>query len=658
MGGFLQNLGSALSGAGAATDEYNNRLMRQWEVHQRNGIDAVDSALKVAQDEGRRAELYKLRTQIQKLRPGQDPSKLLQGLSEHTSIHPSSIKMMEPPAPPKPTPGAQAPGSAPGTNNPLLKMIGTPSAPPGAQPSQSLVQQPAGDISIPPNLPAAPGSAGTGGGPLTPSLLPAQAPQVQAQAQPPPPPLLSMSQADLQRQFFPMNGLGELTEMTMQMGRPGYEQAVQMQAKMQLAQMEQQRKQAALQAMEASPEWSKLPEHVRMAYRAEAAGINAPNMPASMLTHRNLPGTIPSSSIPVEELLDLSGNPIDARKTPTVRAHMDPLTQRVYYSPATTPSVGVATENGLEFVPRVPGKVTASGGGAALPPSALTPRVTGVDPSTGGNVFNDVFGIKAGKPTGVAPSMLPVTTVNHVPGELPRVSTSQRGNPSKSAGGGTGPRSLAASDPLIKREYDDWVAGNGPAPTGGKLAAVQSYAAANGLPSPVQLTPVGQSALASINTTQTEISRAIAKLKELKPSRNDLFKAWVRYSTGQQDAGDERERMYTQLISDVSFASLQSSATALKGTGSRAYPILKKALEHTPIEIVRNGPEAMLTKLQEMGTRSEEARKFILEDFRKSGVVPNGGVDMSLSPSPSPSPSSQSSEALKRLQKRYGIGAR
>jgi hypothetical protein len=99
----------------------------------------------------------------------------------------------------------------------------------------------------------------------------------------------------------------------------------------------------------------------------------------------------------------------------------------------------------------------------------------------------------------------------------------------------------------------------------------------------------------------------------------DLVRDFTAYRHGRFDTPN------SDLISNLSFAGLRSGAQAMKGTGSRAYPVLQKALEHTPIVSENfDSPLAGQTKLREMLQRLNEGRQAILQDERKSGVIPGG----------------------------------
>jgi hypothetical protein len=102
----------------------------------------------------------------------------------------------------------------------------------------------------------------------------------------------------------------------------------------------------------------------------------------------------------------------------------------------------------------------------------------------------------------------------------------------------------------------------------------------------------------------------------------DLIRDYTAYSKGHFDTPN------SDLISSLSFSGLRSGAQAMKSIGSRAYPVLEKALEHTPIVSENfDSPEKSQTLLGEMLKRLGEGRMAILRDERKSGVIPPSPED-------------------------------
>lgn len=228
------------------------------------------------------------------------------------------------------------------------------------------------------------------------------------------------------------------------------------------------------------------------------------------------------------------------------------------------------------------------------------------------------------------------TSVQHIPGQEDQTTTSrsQKGSGnsggippvSRASGSGTGG---GGGDPIVKRKYEDWAAG-GPAPAGKELTAVQDYAQKNNLPSPTPLSAAGTKAMAAVDPVLEEIKRTKEMFKAAMDkglTQQQLAKDWALYQIHQDSPN-------TKLISNLSFSSLRSAVSALAGSSSRAYPVLKMALEHTPSAL--GSPKRSMELLEEMEVRVNEARKFILEDEKKSGII--SPVKQGAGPIPSVAP--------------------
>lgn len=240
-----------------------------------------------------------------------------------------------------------------------------------------------------------------------------------------------------------------------------------------------------------------------------------------------------------------------------------------------------------------------------------------------------------GSPAPIAPGFVPQTSSSTltVPGQLPQKTETirQKGAPAASAGiPSVGPlRSIGAgSSPnsLVARKYSDWVSG-GPAPTGKELTAVQAYAAANGLESPVAMSAKGAGDLAAIEPVLQEIQDLKSKLRTQKLDQDDSYRLvpdFLRYSHGLGSTPHD------DLFTSLSFEQLRSAAAAMKGMNSRAFPILNRALQHTPTldrigGLMPDTPKTMYDKLNTMETILNQGRDAILRDERKSGVTGSPG---------------------------------
>lgn len=385
-------------------------------------------------------------------------------------------------------------------------------------------------------------------------------------------------------------------------------------------------KRAQLEEFKKTPTWAALPDPIKGAYEAEASGLTAAPMSAALMAPKleRVRAEDLSPDVKAEH-----GIPQDA--TGTWLLHKSQINGSAM-SPATpgaTPYSMVATPNGLTMVPHNPGALPAG----SMPVGAANLRGVGVDAS-GHPLFNDAFGIKSGaapaKGAGTNPSFIPSvsSSTTAIPGQPTEHRTTVKtkggvGAPSASgsiqpvAGPSGVPGATAkpsGGDDITKQAYESWVSG-GPAPSGKTLNAVRDYQQKNGLPDPVTLSPGGQKSLAAIDPVMDEIKRTREQLqKAIKGglSQGQLAKDWVKYNLHQDSPN-------TELISNMSFSALRSAVTALAGSGSRAYPVLKMALEHTPSAL--GDPTRSLKLLNEMETRITEARDAVLKDERKSGTI-------------------------------------
>ncbi len=235
-------------------------------------------------------------------------------------------------------------------------------------------------------------------------------------------------------------------------------------------------------------------------------------------------------------------------------------------------------------------------------------------------------------PLGMAPS----TSVQNIPGQLPTVTTRTKTAPGAAPTGRSGgippvsaPRSSAVpagggggGSSVIANNYNDWVAGKASLSEKEQTAARQ-YAQSHGLPTPDQLSPSGQKAIASLQPILDEIDHAQQLIKAQKldtmsevESKLALGKAYGKYAYLKVDDP------LAKAISDLSFDSLRSVGQALQGTGSRAYPIFVRGLEHTPvIGLNSDSGKLMYDKLDGMKRRVQEAIDAARTET-KSGIVP------------------------------------
>jgi hypothetical protein len=420
-------------------------------------------------------------------------------------------------------------------------------------------------------------------------------------------------------------------------------------------------KQAGVQSMMANRAlWARLPDFYKAELTAGAYGIRAPMVGmGSMVSTQKKDvdlGTLERQFPGISKKWQL-----DPTRTPTVTAYWHPYdlymgggtmeNTEPFMVTGVTPQVAPAlTEEGtLKYQPKI------AGGPAGLPQKALQ-RVTGVeiDPETGQpRTLTSMFLGRPGKtvetpglPTGVFMGEQPTRSITTRPGEPPTTVLRERipRGGVQGVGGGKGAAAAGVSDdPLAEAMYNDWMQGKRVLNPREQVYVTQ-WAIRHGKPtSPdVTLTPTGQRALADLDPVIAEVQRTLNMLEQrMAPggwidrygnhqpplSKLDLVRDYTEYSKGHFDTPN------SDLISNISFAGLRSGAQAMKGTGSRAYPVLEKALEHTPIVSVNfDSPKAGQTKLREMLQRLAEGREAILRDERKSGVIAPGGPVLPLQP--------------------------
>lgn len=220
----------------------------------------------------------------------------------------------------------------------------------------------------------------------------------------------------------------------------------------------------------------------------------------------------------------------------------------------------------------------------------------------------------------------------------------------KGGGGAGGTRSSAtpaggpAVDPAIKRWAEDKAAGKTPVIPAKSQAEVTRYMVAHGMDSPTPLSAKGQADIAAIDPVLIQINDAMKQLKDEKLDQNNnilsLVPEYLQYTHGLSVP-------HSNLFTNLSFEQVRSAAAALKGLNSRAFPILNRALQHTPTLDRMGGldpdsTKAMYGKLMEMKTLLQQGRNSILADEKKSGVIgaPDQGNNAGGAIAPPPAASS------------------
>lgn len=450
MAGFFSGLGAALGGAGQAAVPYGQQVRGILEARKHDLADNITRIIPAITDPDLKANLSGLMGDVYGNKPiGPLIQKFQMLVQKHQQNEQAFHQAIGPGPQPAPPVAGSAAGITPGnpvpakpdfvlpglgipeinglkpTNNDFTGLLTAsakpatvPPPPPAAQPSTNPIagHQPGG-IEASPEIPLTTTGLRGGGTAQNPLLaLPQPAAPMQALSTLPAPTTgLEQFESDPYYQ-----NLKNTANNLMQHGwavpesitsalAPYQQHGMALRQEEALRQMDLNERQTALKQMDLPS----LPPQLRAQWTAWAHSRSAPLPNVSALQRPvNFGGVIPSSNINEEELLDMNGNPIDAKTTPFVRQHLDLLGGKSYYTPAVGPTITIAGQNGLEVAPRLPGAIQASGGGAALPPSTLTRVVNGGVDATGHTIFFNPLnplGTHVTAP-GVNASVLPTVT--------------------------------------------------------------------------------------------------------------------------------------------------------------------------------------------------------------------------------------------------------
>lgn len=634
MGGFA-GLASIIGGAGEAASQYGQQVRGLIE-QRREGLTQLMIALGTQDpDPQRRSEYLGYASDLY---AGKDISKILPALAKSIQGHVQSNQALSqmiggPPAPQQPQPGTAQVGQTPGT----------PQTPPAAQPATSPVQPQAQDNGSPDAL------RGLIAGPPSQAPAPqtAQGPIAQASAAPTSPvstdlglpaELRPPSSADIYAKYHAIPEfntpagfarLKPLLDQDIAHADALWQQQTQLQTQMGLGPQRM--------AMLSSPQAQQfadtfrhqgIPEFMIPSIVGRMFGIDIP-APAGM--------GVMSRPVMVSPMMEGSQAPpgttiIGTNQPPKpgeyYRLEYRSIDGAMIATPTQAPTTLTQGPEGQQVTNTKTGQRVAGVENTAPQGSIHPLEITLGD---GSKVFQSPWqaqhGVQPFGSAGVNTAMMPQVRTTSTPGEAPTTSITRRGGAGGSAALTPGP---AAVDPLVKREYDDWASGKGPAPTGKKLAAVQSYAEQNGLQTPVQLTAAGQKAITAVDDVMGQIKnlKALVKQKGLdkdNPKLNELpayYTDYLRYAHGGQKGPD------SELFTGLSFEALRSAAAAMQGSNSRAYQVITRALQHTPnLEMdpkslrKPDGGALIYSKLGEMQSILENGRQKIFDDERKSGVV-------------------------------------
>ena len=688
MGGFAL----ALGGAGQAAQQYSQQMRQILESRRQDFANLMQQAAQTESDPDTRASMLQHAMDAASGKPMgkimQDVSGTLQKRVKDEQAFQKGVQGIksavgQPSATPPPAPSG-ATGSASGTGGNALPNV--------AQTATSPVVRPANGgqiLAIPPPVGA---SASTPASTVTPPPVTATPAPLQTPPDinpvadvsqlPPPPPNLSVqggagagpvppvtaialpvtagipglptpeNPADIYREIMTRTAPGGTTPLW---NAPANRAALQAELSQRLSHQETLRqaleaqqatlayKRNAVENLKKTPAWNTLPDFYKASLEAEAGGLAAPPFGAAMIPHMVSNGSL-GTQAPPGTMEYGTNKPVDPNTL--YRVMYNPAYGTDMWQPIAAQTGVAQTIDGPELYNRRTAKTIAPVEGAATP-SAVTYHL--ITLPNGQTALVNEAGVATNVPPvptgGVNPSFVTSTSTSTQPGAPPTTTTRTKGTgrvlpvpatappgntiapaiPPASHGGsippagGGGPKPVEFNDPLAEANYKNYKAG-GVAPTGRQLQGVQLYAQSHGLPMPSVTNSAGQKSVAIIDPVIQEVNDAIEKLNNLKGNPS-LATDYVKYKNGFSTP-------YDDLFTNLSFESLRSAASALQGMNSRAYPIISRALQHTP-NLDRLGgfnPDSislMKDKLNSIKGILQQARGAAANDEAKSGVIPS-----------------------------------
>jgi hypothetical protein len=654
MGGFLANLGSGLAGAGAAAAPYREQVLNRWERHKEAVTNQLSQLIATESDPEKRSNYIQHLFDVNNLKVGQDPSKILKDLNETFMPHPVVTQGLgDKQGKPQPVqPGPATGGAAPGTlgtaagpqtvapASPMAGLIAGPQAAPAPPNAAQAPSSPVSPASQAGELTPMPGTIGLGMGPGN-AIAPLATPSPGPAAAPPLPPVSAAGGGGgapaIQDSQAIVNRYMSDPRWAAPTNRPILQAAMQRELEHNeaLRQTYEQRefelgtKRKALAGLKGSEGWAALAPQMKAQYELWAAtpGSQIPGMSPALFSPQV---SRADAGVMSPEAKRAHGIPEDA--TGPYWTYVDKLTQQPLRAaePAGVGSRPVDIGGSFVNVSTRPGALPTG----AVPLTNLNERSTGVD-SQGHTTFQTGDQLRTGGVgAGVNPSFVPVTThtTTQVPGQLPTVSshTSQRGGAAAPGGARIAPVGAGGGastvTPAVKQWADDITNGRSAisdVPAREK-DAVQSELRSRGLSQPERLSAKGQSDLASIDPVLKQIQDLKKGIEDEKLQNNNTAAYFTKEYQQYKRLG--LNTPHSDLFTNLSFEGLRSTAAALKGLNSRALPILNKAGEHAPIldrmgGLLPDSPKAIYQKLTTMEGILRDGRQMILNDERKSGVV-------------------------------------
>jgi hypothetical protein len=395
---------AAIGGAGAALQQLNearrNRELQQWSTTQGQLSQMLRDAAQSATTPERQADIWKTIAGLGKLRPGQDPSKIISDIQNHLIVNPIAAQAMNPPTPP----GPPGPGQVPGNTSPSGGLGPGAGAQPPTSPVSPQAQGPASPVSpVSPVSPQAqgppplryegplPGSpdfikrnpvenlpfSSTGDYTDQSSRLQAVSPQaVSPQAVPSSPPPPGMTSSSTQNPamiaYYRALQMGSMPPALQTAAQPflANEAALSHQKDMDqylIHTLGPERLEAIKKQVQ---NWDQLPPYIQAGYAASAMGMPAITMPGMVMMPRLLASRVLGSEAPPGSVEYGTNKPIDPNSL--YRKMEIPMTGEIMWQPEAPDTVVTQTSGGgLQSSNKYTGQTVAPFAGAVAPSSNI-----------------------------------------------------------------------------------------------------------------------------------------------------------------------------------------------------------------------------------------------------------------------------------------------
>jgi hypothetical protein len=390
----------------------------------------------------------------------------------------------------------------------------------------------------------------------------------------------------------------------------------------------QDRRSQSLQTVLNSPEY-KNHDYMGLNLVAQANGFQPVNTPMGMFVPHTVSPEVMGNQAPTGSVEFGTNKPLDPNTR--YRHMMNMYTGQDMYMPMAVQTALTQTGNGMQVTDKRTGQSIAPVAGA-VPPSQNRMVNVGIGPE-GYNRFASAHMMQGG----VAPlvgGINPSTLQNSATGYKTVTSFDKDGRQTtvlepvqtqrgKILPGGSTPPSIPGQ--LTVPASGEYPGFSVPAPpVGGKPQAsgrieIPRYA-------DNQLNAAGQKGVTFIDTVLQQINDLIPRMESIGWNKDDTH-GYVPDFIKSMHGGYNSP--YRDLYTGLNFEAIRSGAAAMQGISSRAYPMIQRAMEHTPqmttdLTHLRSAdtPASMYSKLKEMKSILENARRVTIEDNNKGGAVP------------------------------------